>query len=185
MRAAAYPWSSTTGFGTKYSDPSPPATFTDTLFDVKFSPDGNQIAFAIRENPRLAAYPWSSSTGFGTRYTNPATLPQSITRGVAFSADGLAVAFAHQNTPYVTAYPWSASGYGTKYANPATLPPQSGRSVDFSADGTAIAVGYSYDSGIFKCISAYAWNSSSGFGTAFTAPSFTASTFVEVDFSPN
>ena len=77
----AYPWTSGTGFGTKYSDPS-----TLPAGDgggVAFSPDGADLAVAHSTSPYISVYPWSS--GFGTKYSDPSTLPTSNGYGVAFS----------------------------------------------------------------------------------------------------
>jgi len=77
---SAYPWSSS-GFGTKYSDPG--TLPTNTGRGVAFSPDGSAIAIAHDLTPYVTAYPWSSS-GFGTKYSDPVTLPTNTGRGVAF-----------------------------------------------------------------------------------------------------
>ena len=80
----AYPWTSGTGFGTKYSDPATlPAA---ACRGVAFSPDGADIAVAYSGSPFVSVYPWSS--GFGTKYSDPATLPGSWPYKVAFSPDG-------------------------------------------------------------------------------------------------
>ena len=128
---SAYPWSSS-GFGTKYSNPGtlPTNTGYGTGYGVAFSPDGSAIAIAHYSTPYISAYPWSSS-GFGTKYSDPGTLPPSTGCGVAFSPDGSAIAIAHSSSPYVSAYPWSSSGFGTKYSNPGTLPTNTGRGVAF------------------------------------------------------
>lgn len=124
----AYAWSSS-GFGSKYSDPVVPPT--NLAYGVAFSPDNKSIAVAHPITPFVSAYPWTQAGGFGTKYANPATLPPADGRGVAFSGDSTAIAVAHVTTPYITAYPWSVSGFGTKYSNPATLPTGDGRGVAF------------------------------------------------------
>ena len=63
----AYPWSSS-GFGSKYSDP---ATLpTNVGYNVAFSPSGAYIAVSHAGTPYITAYPWSAS-GFGTKYSDP------------------------------------------------------------------------------------------------------------------
>jgi hypothetical protein len=173
----AYPWSSSTGFSTKFTDPATlPAS---TGLGVAFSPAGDAIAVAHNATPFVNAYPWSIS-GFGTKFTNPATLPAGDGYGVAFSPAGNAIAVAHFTSPYVTAYPWSGSGFGTKYTNPASLPPSSSYGVAFSPAGNAIAVAHS----ITPFVTAYPW-SGSGFGTKFTDPATPpASTGFGIAFSP-
>ena len=69
----AYPWDDTTGFGTKYADPStlPP----NTGRGAAFSPSGGALVIAHLGSPYVTAYPWDDTTGFGTKYANPSTLP--------------------------------------------------------------------------------------------------------------
>ena len=106
---SAYPWSSSTGFGAKFTDPAtlPP----DTGNGVAFTPAGNAVAVAHNTSPNVSVYPWSGS-GFGAKFANPATLPTNNGFGVAFSPAGDAIAVAHQTSPNITAYPWSGSGFG-------------------------------------------------------------------------
>ena len=80
---SAYPWSSSTGFGTKYADPS--TAIPNTGWAVAFHPSGDAIAIAHDSSPFVSAYPWSNSTGFGTKYADPSTLPTGNGNGVAFS----------------------------------------------------------------------------------------------------
>jgi len=162
---SAYAWSSSTGFGPKFADPSTLPTGTGN--EVAFSPSGNAIAVAHATTPFVSAYPWSS-TGFGTKYTNPATLPTGQGNDVAFSPVGDAIAVAHTTTPFISAYPWNVgTGFGTKYTDPATLPAGStGFSVAFSPASNAIVVTGSNT----PFIAAYPWNVSTGFGTKYADP---------------
>jgi sugar lactone lactonase YvrE len=176
----AYPWNSTTGFGTKYANPSPlPAS---TSNGVAFNPAGISVAVAHSSSPYVTAYSWITATGFGTKYSNPATLPASTGNGVAFTANGDAIAVAHSTSPYVTAYPWSnTTGFGTKYTNPATLPTGTGNGVAFNPAGTSIAIAHSTT----PFVAAYPWNSTTGFGTKYADPAtLPASTGNGVAFNP-
>jgi hypothetical protein len=178
----AYPWSSSTGYGTKYANPAslPPGAGNG----VAFSPAGNAIAVAHTTTPFISAYLWSSTTGFSTKYSNPATLPAGIGRAVAFNPAATSVAVGHDNTPFITAYPWNAStGFGTKYADPATVPGGSlfALGVAFSPAGDAIAVA----SDGSPRVQAYPWNASTGFGTKYADPAtLPTGTGVGVAFSP-
>jgi WD40 repeat protein len=128
---AAYPWSVSTGFGTKFSAPSSPPTVR--AMSVDFSPDEDAVAFGLNSGTvRVAAYAWSVS-GFGTKYSDPSTLPTSAVLGIKFSPTADAIALATNTySPYVVVFPWSAStGFGTKYTNPGTLPTSAGLSVNF------------------------------------------------------
>jgi hypothetical protein len=158
-------WSSSTGFGTRYTNP---ATSQNGVNDVAFSPNGNFIASTHGATPFVRAYPWSNS-GFGAIYSNPSTLPNGTDFGggaeVAFSPDNSCIAVANSTTPFVTAYPWSASGFGTKYANPATLPAGRGLGISFNPVDSSIAVAHATT----PFVTAYPW-SASGFGTKYANP---------------
>lgn len=67
----AYPWSSSTGYGTKYADPS---TGVGAIpYQLSVSPDDSCVAIGHSTvSPYIRVYPWSSS-GFGTIYSNPST----------------------------------------------------------------------------------------------------------------
>jgi hypothetical protein len=174
----AYPWSSS-GFGTKYSNPATLPAGNGN--GVAFSPSGDAIAVAHDTTPFVTAYPWSSA-GFGTKYANPATLPPSGGNGVAFSGAGDSIAVSSFSSPYVTAYPWNSStGFGTKYADPATLPAGFGMGVRFSPAGNAIAVVHFTS----PYVTAYPWNSSTGFGVKYADPATTPTGIgSDVAFSP-
>ena len=166
--AQAYPWSSSTGFGTKYSAPS--TTFSYG-YGVTINPSKTAVVFTTSSSPNLHAYAWSS--GFGTKYANPATLISSgISSDVIFNPAGNTVVTTSSDSPYIHAYAWS-SGFGTKYANPATLIGAGGSDtkLSFNSAGDAVSM-----SNIVPAV--YAW--SSGFGTKYTNPgtlvSFTGGT---------
>ena len=79
-RVSVYAWSSS-GFGSKYSDPS-------TLpvghgVGVKFNPDGDVILVAegTHISPHVKAYVWNN--GFGSKYSDPSTSPTSDANDVA------------------------------------------------------------------------------------------------------
>ena len=123
-----YPWSSS-GFGTKYSDPTSLPIFW-TYGGCVFSPDGTDLAMAHAFNPSVTTYPWSSS-GFGSKYSNPPDGGNGNSGAVAFSPDGAAIAVGHFSSNYISVYPWD-SGYGTKYSDPSYLPPDGVRGIAFS-----------------------------------------------------
>lgn len=120
--AHAYAWSSS-GFGTKYTNPA------QSLYPYggEFNRKGD-LLFLADDNtgsPYVYVYPWSS--GFGTKYANPATLPvagPALYNSGAMTAIGDAVAMLTATSPYVQGYPFSkTTGFGTKYSNPATAFP--------------------------------------------------------------
>ena len=159
---SAYRWSSS-GFGTKFSNPS--TLPTGDGHGIAFSPAGTEVAVAHYTSPYVSAYPWSSS-GFGAKFSNPGTLPTGNGMQVAFSPAGNAIAVAHYESPFVSVYPWSSSGFGTKFTNPGTLPTSSGIGVTFSPAGNAIAVASQGTPYIFV----YPWTYASGFGSKYSNP---------------
>lgn len=161
----AYPWSSTTGFGTKYANPASFRT-NDNYWGVAINPTGNAIIASNNVSPVFDAYAWSSS-GFGVKYASVSPPNFQVGYSCDFHPGGTDVAICGIGTvALINAYAWS-SGFGTKYSNPASLPATStGSTVKFHPSGNAIA--FSFNS-ISPYVSAYAW--SSGFGTKYTDPS--------------
>jgi hypothetical protein len=79
----AYQWTTGSGFGIKYSNPStlPPGSGQT----VAFNPSGNCVAVGHSTSPFISAYPWTRGDGFGTRFSNPVTTLSSAVTQVAFS----------------------------------------------------------------------------------------------------
>ena len=185
-----YPWS-LSGFGTKFAAPS--TTVTGTQNGVAFGPANNDVFISAGSSPYINAYPFSSS-GFGTKYANPATIPTSG------APSGIAVSFLSDyygttpqvgvtgaTSPYISVYPWySGTGFGTRMTNPASLPLGQTLRMAFSPPNstsqTALAVGHFTS----PYISAYFWQSLSGFGTKYAAPASTPTgRIVDEKFSPS
>jgi hypothetical protein len=158
---SVYAWSST-GFGTKYADPS-----TSFISDkITFSPSEDAIASININSPYVQAFAWNNSTGFGAKYSDPATLPPSSTTSVAFNPSGNDIALTNVTSgSFITVYPWS-NGFGTKYSNPATPPTNNGQDVKFSPSGRDIAIAHTTS----PAITAYPWTSGTGFGTKYSNP---------------
>ena len=181
----AYPWSSGSGFGAKYANPS--TLPTPYCTNLTFNYPGTAIAVSHNTSPFLAAYNWSAASGFGAKYSNPGTLPSAgaIGRDIKFNPANTAVAMVYEqgSSPYLAAYNWSASGFGTQFLAPSTPPVSWCKGVKFNPAGNAIAIVYD----AFPFISAYPW-SASGFGTKFTnpAPQIDAGFYgaFGVDFNP-
>jgi hypothetical protein len=122
---AAYPWSNSTGFGTRYSSP---ATLPGYLCeDVHFSSDGLYVSVASRDTTGVVVYNWSS--GFGTKVANSAT-HYGNAYGTSFNSTSTSIGVAIGDYPYMAVYPWS-NGFGTKYANPIIMPTGQGNAISF------------------------------------------------------
>ena len=112
-----YPWS-TSGFGTKYSNPASLPDEVRFSHGVAFNSYGDQLLVGTWTGSYVAAYPWSTS-GFGTKYANPSTSSGGSTQALAFHPSANAVAICPPLT-YINVYNFSASGFGTKFSNPSS-----------------------------------------------------------------
>jgi hypothetical protein len=116
----AYAWSNSTGFGTKYSNPStlPPAGADDCAFN----PDGTALAVTYSiggADKGLKVYPWSDSTGFGTPYSDPSAQAPLSRNRIKFAPDGKSLIVVASSSPYIIAYEWSdLTGFGAAYSTP-------------------------------------------------------------------
>lgn len=168
---AAYPWTSGSGFGTKYANPATPLScLIEVGIDVTAQKDAVAVTSGGQYQPFVEAYKWNSATGFGTKFANPSVAPASqgyATNCIKFNPAGTVVVVGTNQNPYIAAYEWnSTTGFGAKYSNPGTTSPQSIDSLAWSPAGDAIVVGGQNSSNI-AFISAYQW--SNGFGTKFNA----------------
>ena len=135
----AYQWSSS-GFGTRYSDPSTTLPGGATELSVNASRTVVLVGHAF--TPYLAAYAWSNTTGFGTKYANPASVASGGQNGVAFAPDELSVGAAWPVSPYIYTYRWTnASGFGTRNSNPGTGSAGAGLSITFSTTSGSVLLG--------------------------------------------
>jgi hypothetical protein len=159
-----YAWSAA-GFGTKTY-----AGYNQGVYDTSFNKEGTALAFAPGVSSGIRAFAFSPTTGIGSQLSSAGSNHSMET--IQFSPDSQAVFFGGRN-PNVGAYRWTnAGGYGTQYSQPASVP---GSSDDVrSATVTPTASAVSYSGARFGSagglIFTYPWNSSTGFGTRYTAP---------------
>ena len=160
---------STSGFGTKYSNP---ATTTGDTYGMRWNPAQNVIATGHVGGAFIAAYAWTNASGFGTKYSNPASLPPTHCQDIDFTSNGADVAVAHGTSPFTSAYPWNNStGFGTKYANPGTLPAGFGFGCKFaqsfsSSTNTFLSIAHQTS----PRITAYNFTTGTGYSSKFTDP---------------
>lgn len=170
----AYPFNSSTGFGTRYANPS--TAVSGRISGVAINPTSTSILFSQSTGtPFISAYAWSN--GFSTKYAAPSTAPTSGSYSAFFNPTGTEVGVSSLNNAYI--YPWNNStGFGTRYAS-ATLSPNSYLAMNYQ--GTAI--GYVSSTGPF--VGAYNWTTGIGLGTAFANPStLPPATVNEIIFTP-
>lgn len=175
-RLCAYHWNNTTGFGSKYTAPATPLPGAAT--SVTINDDDSRIIVTHSTSPYISVYEWNSSTGFGAKLANPSTLLASTPQNAKLSPNEDAVVISLTSSPYIAAYAFSSSGLGTKYANPSTLP-SAGASYSgatFSPDGGAVILAHNVASSAVAPVSAWAWNSVTGFGSKYSDPSETLGT---------
>lgn len=177
-----FTYSSSTGYGTRYTPPSPTdGTFNQLTRDIAVHPSDNAVAIAGLNNSSqgdlFKIYPFTPGTGYGTQYSTPATMPTGPAYSVEFSPNGDFVAVGEQYSPCLSVYPFSLStGIGTKIADPSTVLPNfcTVYRINWSPKQNAIgcANGRGSSSNPQSIVSVWAW-SSSGFGAKYSNPSTT------------
>lgn len=125
----AYPFSASTGYGTRYANPG--TLPTGQGIGLSFNPAGTALAVSHGVTPFVTAYPWSA--GFGTKYADPVSNPSNQVNAVAFNRAGTVISCAASGSvgQASVSYPWSP-GFGTRYADPASPPPNNGGGVAFN-----------------------------------------------------
>jgi hypothetical protein len=171
---SGYPWSNSTGFGTKFTDPATllPTAGTDVSWGVNSILPNYIVALTTATTPFINAYPFGQQntlTGFGTKFANPATLPASGGNGVGMASGPLAVTATLSSSPTpLTAYRLSSSSFGTIYTAPASAPTGVGVGVSVSPSAGANAA-VAVASGTSPGLQTYNLNSTTGWGTRTTA----------------
>lgn len=80
----AYPWSQSTGFGTRFAGPASNPLNASNKQSVAFAPDSAAVIATDDASPYVNAWKWTPGSGFGTRFANPGTVPTGLGYGVAF-----------------------------------------------------------------------------------------------------
>jgi hypothetical protein len=168
-----YGWSNSSGFGTKFANPS--SALGGNCTSMAFNSNGSQLALCRdgTSAPHIRMYRWSNS-GFGTAYTAPSTALGGSVVSLAFSSgnttltsNSLFIGIQGSNTiPRVNAYRVSADGWGTRYAAPSSLPGQSPSCIQVSpcSVGSTNTVWFGHGT----TLRAYDWSYSGGWGTSYT-----------------
>jgi len=170
----SYPFTSGTGWGTKYSaPPNRPATATSAR-GAAFRPQRNTVSVGTGASPFVYLVGYSSSSGgFTTKFADPglAIQPPSAPFNSSWGPlRGIDVAFAHANSPYVTIYQWSPStGIVAKWTDPATSIGAQSRDVQWNPAENAIAMATVGATTPF--VVAYEWDTNTGWGSRYSDPS--------------
>lgn len=156
---AAYPWSDSTGFGVKFSDPA--VAMTGTIYSVAFNPASTVVA--AEGNNILTAYQFSETTGFGTQYTT-LNLGTTHANNITFHPSGAFVMCSSTSNTGFRIYPWSDStGFGTVSLTGSTATNWAA----WSPDGTLITTGINSS----PYIRTYPWSTvTNTVGTVYANP---------------
>lgn len=138
----AYAFDKTTGFGTKYADPSSAFAAGTTGSAVTFTTNVDAVLVRTSGSPYIHAYEWDSATGFGTKYSDPSSAASNTSSGEILSSsnDDFVICNTSYHGPEV--FPWdSSTGFGTKYAEPSGEEPIIGYCLDLTPNESVIAIG--------------------------------------------
>ena len=177
----AYAFSSSSGFGTKYSDPS--SSVNETVRDVEFDPTDSNVVMGVRDNSTgysVLKYAWSNSSGFGSK-TTYSGISFGICYGISFHPSGNYAVLGTSGSPYARSYSYSSSGFGSLLSTPSSGPSSEVNDPAFNSTGSVVAL---VD---FASPYVHAYSYSSGyFGSKFSNPSSLPSGYLEsVRFSPD
>jgi hypothetical protein len=159
----AFPWSNSTGFGTRYAEVPAQTPAYGAGSGLAFNSAGNTISFAHQSMQRVSTFPWNP--GVGTKYADPSPALTNAGSDVAFNPAGNVIAVTGQDSPYFNAWPWGP-GYGTKYTSPGNRPTGGAYGVKFHKSGNSVAFAASTSPYIFV----YPWSNATGFGTRYASP---------------
>ena len=176
----AYAFSSSGGFGTKYSDPS--SLIGQTVRQVNFDPTDANIVMGVDQylGFSVAKYAWSNSSGFGSKTTYTG-INFGGGYGIDFHPSGSYVVVTTGSSPYARSYGYSSSGFGSLVSTPSSTPGSATDDPAFNSDGSVVAL-CEFNS---PYVHAYAYSSGS-FGTKYSNPSSLPGGYREsVRFSPD
>lgn len=181
----AFRLSYNSGWGSAVTSPALPSTTNRTM---AFSPTGAAVTISSAATGNyINAWAWSNSTGFGTPYSNPVSQTPRSHYTSKFTNSGSHIFVTYSAiAPYISAYSWSDStGFGS-IISPASNPPSittTNPSIDVAPDDSAVVFTINSPP---EYLFAYAFDSSTGFGAAYSYPSVGVGSYVrEVAFSPN
>lgn len=84
-KLAAYPFSTSSGGGTKYTAPSSAPAGSVSQRSVAVTYDSNAVAILTQTAPYIYAYPFTVGTGFGSKYADPSTALSYSGTGINFN----------------------------------------------------------------------------------------------------
>ena len=179
----AYPFSSVTGFGTKYANPSFSGHGGQA---IARNSSGTRFVTAITGGTSTTipteAFSYTPGSGFGSKLTStPAEAIQMYTFSVAITPNGTDAFWAGSSAPMYRAAAFSSSGWGSYKTNPISTTTYT--EIALSPSGNAVVFG-SNTNGYLK---AYRYTQGTGWGSAYAAaPSIPSSGMGElIVFKPS
>lgn len=179
VNLSIFPFSKSTGFGTKVEPSSDPLTDLDgSVRDVAWNNAGTYIVMAcnsVDPDQRLHIWEWDNSTGsLGAKVSST-----TIEAGVTSNVGGFSVIFAPDDSAIILgvsvagrqiqAFSWdNANGiFGSRYALPTTT---GGTPTDLRFNTNGDVIFASGGQAPTVPIVAYQWNNLTGFGTKYDDP---------------
>lgn len=173
----AYPFTSGTGYGTKYADPTTSPAVTSNSIGWRNS---TQVAVTQNTSPYIKVWDFTTGTGWGSKYADIVSPAGALVNGAGWDAQfdptGTYLSVAHAASPYLHTYTWS-SGFSIWWTSPSPLPADTTTSVSWDQSTTSLAFTELSTVGI----TAYEWVGD--YGTKYANPTSTTGNYYSGSFS--
>jgi hypothetical protein len=180
----AWAWNTSSGFGTRYSNPGSPAPDNLNPLICQLDPYDANVLFGVRNTLSghpysIFKYAWSNSSGFGSK-TTYTSINIGRCYAIEFHPSKNYVVLGTGSSPTAKSYSYSSSGMGSLQSTASGTLSEI-NDVAFNSTGSVVAVpGYSS-----PFIHAYSYSSGS-FGTKFSNPSSLPGNYRQsVEFTPD
>ena len=177
----AYPFTTGTGLGTKYANPTTTLSRTQNSIGWRLS---GAVATTQDTSPYVYIYRITEGVGWGTRYGDITSPSAALITGPGYDAkfnpSGAYLAVAHLNSPFLHTYNWSSTlGFTAYWFDPATLPADGTTSVSWHPTSNNMVFTAQATSGIA------AYEGVEDYGTKFADPTGVNSYYLSGSFSKN
>jgi len=173
----AYPFTTGTGYGTKFANPT---TSPGALCNSIGWRNSTQVVTTQDVAPYVKVWDFTTGSGWGSKYADIVSPSGAIIGGngwdAKFDKTGTYLSVAHAVSPYLHTYTWS-SGFSIWWTNPATLPPDTTTSVSWDPSTSSLAFTSLSSGGV----TAYEWIGD--YGTKYADPTSVNSYYLSSTFS--
>ena len=178
---SAYPFTTASGLGTKYANPSTAAGQTQNSIGWRTS---GAVASTQDTSPYVKIWSFTEGVGWGSKYGDITSPSAALITGAGydakFSPSGSYLAVAHLNSPFLHTYNWSVStGFTAYWFDPTTLPDDGTTSVSWHPTSNNMVFTVQATSGIA------AYEGVEDYGTKFANPTGVNSYYLSGSFSKN